>query len=184
MTTTPPQGPDTHVPAEALMTQFEAPPPEAAEASLPKDRKRGQLRDIWRRYRKNKLAFVGLVVVGILVFIAIFEPFLSPYDAHDLNTANTLAPPDSEHWFGTDANGRDYFSMILYGTKLAIIVGVSTMLLSLFVGVALGALAGYRGRVWDTVIMAIVVFGVITYVGLSLIVDILYAFLDPRIRLH
>jgi peptide/nickel transport system permease protein len=137
------------------MTAFEAAPPEVLAAELPKDRKRGQLRDIWRRYRKNKLALVGLTVVGILIFIAIFEPFISPYDATQLNTANTTAQPDAEHWFGTDKLGRDYFSMTLYGTKLAIIVGLCTMVLSLVVGVALGALAGYRGRFMDTVIMRI-----------------------------
>jgi peptide/nickel transport system permease protein len=158
VTTIPPQGPDTHVPAEQLMTEFEAPaPPDPviAEELAKKQKKRGQLRDIWRRYRRNKLALVGLVMVGILVLIAIFEPFLSPYDAHDLNLANTTEPPSAEHWFGTDNVGRDYFSEILYGTKLAIIVGLSTMILSLVVGVSLGALSGYRGKIWDTVIMRI-----------------------------
>lgn len=143
------------MPAEQLLTNFEAASPEVVDAALPKDRKRGQLRDIWRRYHRNKLALIGLGVVGILVFIAIFEPFLSPYDAHELNTSNTTAQPDSEHWFGTDRLGRDYFSMVLYGTKLAIIVGVATMILSLVVGVSLGALSGYKGRILDTLIMRI-----------------------------
>jgi peptide/nickel transport system permease protein len=116
-------------------------------------REQGQLRDIWRRYKKNKLAVVGLVMVAALMVIAIIQPWIVPYDPFEQNLLNTKAAPDADHWFGTDVLGRDMFSAILYGVKLAIIVGWSVMLLSLVVGVALGAISGFRGRWVDNLIM-------------------------------
>lgn len=156
--TTPPQSghePDTHVPAEALMTQFEAPEPESSVEGPPagRRRKQGQLRDIWRRFRRNKLALVGLAVCGILIILAIVEPWITPYDPFEQNLLNTKAPPDGDHWFGTDILGRDMFSAVLYGVKLALTVGWSVMLLSMIVGVALGAISGYKGKWADTIIM-------------------------------
>jgi len=120
-----------------------------------KGRSRGQFADMWRRFRKNKLAMVGLVVVAILVVLALIQPFISPYDPYDQNLMNTLAPPGGPHIMGTDALGRDLYSGLLYGLGLALVVGVCTMLGSMLVGVALGALAGYRGRFADGLIMRI-----------------------------
>ena len=112
-----------------------------------------QLRDIWARYRRNKLAMVGLFVVVVLVVTAIVGDYLTPYDAFEQNLLNATAPPSAEHWLGTDVLGRDLFSELIYGVRLAMIVAVSTVALSLVLGVALGALAGYRGRATDTVLM-------------------------------
>lgn len=159
--TTPPQSgrePDTHVPAEALMTAFEAPEPELApdgEEVAKRPRKQGQLHDIWRRYKKNKLAVVGLYMVGALMLIAIIQPWIVPYDPFEQNLMNTEAAPDADHWFGTDGLGRDMFSAIIYGVRLAIIVGWSVMLLSMIVGVTLGAISGFRGKWADTLIMRV-----------------------------
>jgi peptide/nickel transport system permease protein len=129
--------------------------PEEPEGGAPSgDRvKRGQLRDIWRRYKRNKLALVGLGIVAVLAFIAIFEPLLTPYDPKEQNLLNTQQPPSGEHWFGTDVLGRDLFSGILYGTRLAMIVSLSVVLLALLVGMTLGAIAGYRGKFIDTLVM-------------------------------
>jgi peptide/nickel transport system permease protein len=115
--------------------------------------KRGQLHDIWRRYRRNKLALVGLGIVSVLAVIAILEPFITPYDPYEQNLLNTMQPPSAEHWFGTDVLGRDLYSGILHGTQLAMRVGLLVVLLSLLVGLTLGAIAGYRGRLADTLIM-------------------------------
>ena len=112
-----------------------------------------QLRDIWVRYRRNKLAMVGLVVVVILIVTAVVGDYLTPYDAFEQNLLNATAPPSAAHWLGTDVLGRDLFSELVYGVRLAMIVAVSTVALSLVLGVALGALAGYRGRATDTVLM-------------------------------
>jgi peptide/nickel transport system permease protein len=112
----------------------------------------GQFADIWRRYRRNKLAMVGLVIVVFLVVVAIIEPFITPYDPFEQNLLNVLQPPSAQHWFGTDVLGRDLYSGIIYGTRLAMIVGVATVLGSLLIGVTLGALAGFKGGIWDTLI--------------------------------
>jgi peptide/nickel transport system permease protein len=120
-----------------------------------KERSRSQFADMWRRYKRNKLAMIGLVVVVALVIIALLQPFISPYDPYDQNLLNTLAPPGGDHLLGTDSLGRDLFSELLYGLKLALLVGICTMLGSLIVGVALGAIAGYRGGFSDGLIMRI-----------------------------
>jgi peptide/nickel transport system permease protein len=128
-------------------------PPEPGKPG--KERSRSQFADMWRRFKKNKLAMGGLVVVGILVLLALIQPFISPYDPWDPNLSNTLAPPGDGHLMGTDALGRDLYSGLLYGLRLALIVGICTMLGSMLVGVTLGALAGYRGRFSDGLIMRI-----------------------------
>jgi peptide/nickel transport system permease protein len=120
-----------------------------------KERSRSQFADMWRRFVKNKLAVTGLVVVGILVLLALVQPFISPYDPYDQNLMNTLATPGDGHLMGTDALGRDLYSGLLYGLRLALLVGICTMLGSMLVGVALGALAGYRGKFSDGLIMRI-----------------------------
>lgn len=115
----------------------------------------GQLADIWRRYRRNKLAMFGLVLVGALVLVAICESFITPYDPFEQNLLNTLQPPTPAHIFGTDALGRDMYSGVIYGTRLAMIVGLSTVAGSLLIGLTLGAVAGFKGGMWDTVISRI-----------------------------
>jgi len=115
----------------------------------------GQFADIWLRYRRNRLAMVGLVIVTFLVVVAIIEPFITPYDPMEQNLVNVLQPPSAAHWFGTDSLGRDLYSGIIYGTRVAMIVGVGTVLGSLIVGVTLGAIAGFKGGAWDAVISRI-----------------------------
>ncbi|GAB3454718.1 ABC transporter permease [Actinophytocola sediminis] len=177
--TTPPQSghePDTHIPAEALMTRFEAPEPDVVAAGTPdrKPGKTGQLRDIWKRYRKNKLAVAGLVVVIFLMIVAILQPFITPFDPMEQNPLNSRNPPSARHWFGTDILGRDMFSGIVYGARLAMIVGWSVMILSLVVGVALGAIAGFRGKAVDSVIMRLtdIVLAFPALIGAILVVQI------------
>jgi len=151
---------DYRLPAETLMTEpmaAEVLPVEEESAARPGKRRRtsGQLEDIWRRYRRNKLAMVGLAVVILLIVIAILAPWISPYDPKQQNLLNTIQPPSAEHWFGTDTLGRDVFSMMLYGLQLALLVGIGTMLGSLIIGVSMGAIAGYIGRSWDSLLMRI-----------------------------
>lgn len=153
MTTTP----DPTTAAQAVFVEApsheEGGPEEPITPGKAKEPARGQFADMWRRFKRNKLAMGGLVVVAILVVAAVLQPFISPYDPYDQNLMNTLAPPGGDHIMGTDALGRDLFSELLYGLRLALLVGVLTMLGSMIVGVALGALAGYRGRFADAFVM-------------------------------
>lgn len=151
MTTTP--DPATAAQAVFVEAADHASPEEAPPTPEGKKKSHGQFADMWRRFRRNKLAMTGLVVVGILIVLALLQPFISPYDPYDQNLLNTLAPPGGDHLMGTDALGRDLFSGLLYGLRLALLVGLLTMLGSMILGVALGALAGYRGRFADGLIM-------------------------------
>lgn len=129
----------------------------AVEARTPVSGKRGgspgALTDVWTRYRRNKLAMIGLVGVVAILLIAILEPFITPYDPFEQNLLNTTAPPSGEHIFGTDVLGRDMYSALIYGARLAMIVGIGTMLMSVIVGITLGAIAGYRRGATDSVVM-------------------------------
>jgi len=131
----------------------------AADAGATRKRRSSsQFGDIWRRYKRNKLAMVGLIVVGLLVVLAIVGPFMAPYDPFEQNLVNSLQRPDGiggDHILGTDQLGRDLFSGMLYGLGLALIVGLSVMLGSLLLGITLGATAGYRGGGVDSLLMRI-----------------------------
>lgn len=153
--TTPDSPADMATAAQAVLVESAHETGEPPEETGKKERSRSQIADMWRRFRRNKLAMVGLVVVGILIILALLQPFISPYDPYQPNLYNTLAPPDSEHIMGTDALGRDLYSGMLYGLRLALKVGLLTMLGSMIVGAALGALAGYRGRFADAIVMRI-----------------------------
>jgi peptide/nickel transport system permease protein len=103
-----------------------------------------------------------LIVVTLLIFCALFAPILTKYDPESTNLAGRLKPPgwsDKEndvHIFGTDELGRDLFSRVLYGSRISILVGFTSVFISGLVGVILGLLAGYLGNLFSNVIMRIV----------------------------
>jgi peptide/nickel transport system permease protein len=115
-------------------------------------RRSGGFGEVARRYRRNRLAMVGLVIVVTLAGVAALQPVITPYDPFEQNLLNTLQPPSADHWFGTDVLGRDLYSGILYGARLAMLVSLLTVFCSLVIGVALGALAGFKGGVWDAAV--------------------------------
>lgn len=105
---------------------------------------------LWR----NRLAQVGLLISAVVVLAAIFGPMLAPYDPYAMNLGDRLQPPSRQHLLGADHLGRDIFSRVLYGARISLQVGVVSVALGTFVGLILGALAGYLGGRVDTVIMA------------------------------
>ena len=115
----------------------------------------GQWRDIRRRFVRNKLAVIGLGMIVFIVVIAVFAPQLAPYSPSAQDLSAIQQPPSAAHWFGTDLVGRDQLSRVMYGARIALFVGISTIVLSVFIGVILGAIAGYFGRFWDSLIMRI-----------------------------
>lgn len=108
--------------------------------------------DVWRRLRKNKLAILGTAIILTLILFAIFAPFIAPYDPALQNLPLSLRPPSSKHWFGTDILGRDYFSRVIYGSRISISIGMVATSISLAIGLTFGALAGYFGKWVDGVI--------------------------------
>lgn len=109
-------------------------------------------RRFWRRLRGERKALIGLVLVAILAFIAVFGPFLAPHDPEADDFA-IFGAPSMEHPLGTDSFGRDILSRMMAGTQVSFTVGVSVALLSMAIGVTLGLLAGYFGGWLDSLIM-------------------------------
>src|SRR5262245_22408561 len=108
-----------------------------------------------RRLRKNKLALVGGTIVALLVATAIFADVLAPQSPTASDQMQTFQAPSWDHLLGTDQLGRDMMSRIIHGSRISLAVGVSSVLLALFIGVPLGLIAGYHGGRIDTVIMRI-----------------------------
>lgn len=114
--------------------------------------------DAWRRLLRNRAAVAATVILGIIALLVIFAPWMSPY-AYDQTHWDkvSIAPSLSEgHLFGTDALGRDLFVRTLHGGRISLMVGLAATLVSLLIGVAWGATAGYLGGRIDNLMMRIV----------------------------
>ena len=107
----------------------------------------------WGRFRADRRALVGLVMVALVLAVAALAPWLSPRDPYLQDLTATQASPSPAHWFGTDQVGRDQLSRVLHGTRTAVVVGFAAAGSAVALGVALGALAGYLGGAWDTLVM-------------------------------
>src|SRR5688572_12518673 len=106
-----------------------------------------------QRLRKNKTALVGAAIVALLLVVAAFADVLAPESPTASDQSQTFQRPSWEHLLGTDQLGRDMLSRIIHGTRISLAVGVSSVLLALFVGVPLGLLAGYTGGHTDAAVM-------------------------------
>ncbi|MBT5265128.1 MAG: ABC transporter permease, partial [Rhodospirillaceae bacterium] len=102
--------------------------------------------------KSDKKALVGLIVLAIFLATAILAPLISPYDPNDMDF-EMMEAPSMVHPLGTDDLGRDLLSRIIHGTQISLFVGISTVAISLFFGVALGVAAGYYGGWLDNIIM-------------------------------
>jgi ABC-type dipeptide/oligopeptide/nickel transport system permease subunit len=130
---------------------------ESALAALsPVRRKRTPRQQAWRRFRANRLAFLGLGIVGLLFVLAIGAPVIAPYPYDKPNFGAAWLFPSWDHLMGTDGIGRDFFSRIVYGARTSLAVGLSAQAIALVIGVGLGLLAGMRGGRVDFVVMRLV----------------------------
>lgn len=114
--------------------------------------------DTWRRFSRNKPALVGLAIIVILLFVAIFAPQLAPYDYTKTNLNNVEKPPSAEHVLGTDLLGRDMLSRLIFGARSVVFVIVIVATVSLSLGLLMGALAGYFGGWTDMLISRVIEF--------------------------
>jgi peptide/nickel transport system permease protein len=119
-------------------------------------RRQGEWQRAWRRFRRFKPAVAGLVMIAFIALLAIFAPLVSPYSPYDVNTAARGAAPTLAHPFGIDEVGRDMLSRTIYGTRIAMLVGLSATGISLIIGVLIGATAGYFGGFVDALLSRIV----------------------------
>lgn len=125
--------------------------------SMTEYKKQSQAKEIWGRLKKNKSAMFGLAVIILICLIAIFADCLADYDMDAItqHTAEKLQPPSAEHWFGTDDLGRDVFARCIHGSRVSLMMGISSTILSFSLGLLLGAVAGYYGGIVDSIIMRI-----------------------------
>jgi peptide/nickel transport system permease protein len=138
---------------------------EAAKAEAPSLITRIKRSDVWYSFTRSPVAIVAAVVVLIIVLASIFAPLISPqnpFNPAELNLMDGFTAPmepnqftGSVYWLGTDDQGRDIFSTILYGSRISLFVGVSAVALAMVIGIVLGLVAGYRGGWADVVIMRI-----------------------------
>jgi len=113
----------------------------------------GFLNETWKSLRKNRMAIVGLVIIGVIMFSCVFANLVAPYGIDDQNYAEIFQTPSAKHLFGTDNLGRDIFSRILYGGRVSVIIGVSAAMLSAFFGALIGSISGYFGGRVDNFLM-------------------------------
>ena len=109
----------------------------------------------WRRFRRNKLAMFGMLVIVILIIFSLLAPFISHYDPNEIDLYKIESSPEGTHWLGTDELGRDMFSRLLYGGRVSLAVGIFASLAEIAIGVSLGSVAGFYGGAVDSVIMRI-----------------------------
>ena len=134
-----------------------APPVVAGQGTVRERASRGIWRDALSRLLRNRMALIGLFIIVAFIVVAILAPILAPYDplAGNLGTSR-FKPPSPEHLLGTDGQGRDVLSRVIYGARISLLVGVVSVIMALAMGGTIGALAGAFGGRVDTVLMRIV----------------------------
>lgn len=107
-----------------------------------------KLGDFWRKFRRDRLALPALVLIVVFVAAAIFAPILAPYNPSEqffdgLTPEGSPLPPSARFWFGTDTNGRDQLSRLLFGAQTSLLIGIVANAIAVAIGTALGLIAGY-----------------------------------------
>ena len=115
-----------------------------------------EFRRVIRVLFSRKVVVIGAVIIFLIVLVAIFAPFLAPYNPYKTNLAEALQPMSSAHLLGTDALGRDTLSRIIYGTRTSLMVGIVSIFIASSLGMTLGLVAGYYGGVLGTIIMRLI----------------------------
>jgi peptide/nickel transport system permease protein len=115
-----------------------------------------QTKTFWKYFKRNRLAVGGLLMILMIFFVAASASLIAPHDPGKTNVSLKLKPPSFQHLLGTDQLGRDVFSRMLYGSRISLSVGFVAVAISIFIGILVGAVAGYYGRWVDSVLMRFV----------------------------
>jgi len=118
-------------------------------------KKKSQLFEFWRRFKKRKISVVGLIIIVLMFLIIIFADFIAPYNYSKINLANKLQFPSRAHPFGTDNMGRDILTRCIYGGRVSFLVAVLAIGIAFIIGGFFGATAGYYGSWYESVIMRV-----------------------------
>jgi len=130
--------------------------------------------------RRNPLAAVGVALVITFVLCALLAPLLAPYDPAQIDLTNRMEPPTQKHWCGTDELGRDICSRLIYGSRISLMVGSSVVLVSLFLGLIIGSVAGYYGGIVDRFFNVVLMNAFLSFPGILLAIAFV-AFRGPGI---
>jgi ABC-type dipeptide/oligopeptide/nickel transport system permease subunit len=145
------------------------PAPIARVESVRSEAPSSPLRDAWRRLLRRRSAVVGMAVLGFMILVAIFAPLIAPYDPNLVLIGREPAKPRDkpcihllgcpadkpQHLMGLDGNVRDEFSRLVFGARVSLLIGITTVTFAIVIGTLLGALAGYAGGWLDNVIMRV-----------------------------
>lgn len=110
-------------------------------------------REIWERFKKNRLAYMGLWILVMLIIAAAIAPFISGYTYYETQLVQKNLSPSSTHWFGTDDLGRDVFTRVWYGARISLFIGITAAFVDLFIGVLWGSIAALSGGYIDEILM-------------------------------
>jgi len=110
---------------------------------------------LWLAFSKNRLSWVGLVLLVAIILVAILAPLIAPHDPLEQNIVSRLEPPSAEFWLGTDSYGRDVLSRLIYGSRISLVVGFLAILIAMSIGATVGILAGYIGGPFDQLVMGL-----------------------------
>jgi peptide/nickel transport system permease protein len=116
--------------------------------------------DVWNRLIRNKLAIAGSVIIGLVIIAAVFAPVIASQDPNEngifkVYPSDNKQPPSGEHLMGTDDLGRDLFSLIIYGSRISIRIGVFAVGFAIVLGATIGAISGFLGGFFDSVVMRV-----------------------------
>ena len=125
-------------------------------AAAPAAKKKSQLQEVWGRFKKNRLALFGMVLILLMILMVILSPLIAPYGFDEQNYYEIFASPSLQHLCGTDNLGRDVFSRLLYGGRVSLTIGIISVGIGLLCGGLMGALAGYYGGKLDNTLMRII----------------------------
>ncbi len=141
--------------------------------------RRSELARAWRRFRRYKPGLAGGTIVLLLIFMAIFAPVVAPYSPTE-KVGRRATPPSTEFWLGLDEIGRDVLSRLIYGSRVALIVGIGAMAIALVIGVTIGAVAGYFGGKVDQALSRLID-ALMAFPLLALLIT-LAALFEPHLR--
>ena len=136
--------------------------------------------DAWRRLKKSRMAMLGLGIIVFMILAALIGPYLSPYGYAEQDLSRVNEPPSADHWFGTDALGRDLFVRVLYGARISLLIGFLGAFMNLTIGVIYGGISGFLGGRVDAVMMRIV--DILYGIPLLLVVIMLMVVLEPGLK--
>lgn len=126
------------------------------EAGLIRERHyRSPLGDFWLRFRQNRFAIVAVVYLVIIYVLTMAAPLIAPFTPERIDLTHTMVKFSGTYWLGTDENGRDVFSRLLFGGRVSLIVGLVAVAIAIGVGTLVGAISGYAARWSDSVLMRI-----------------------------